>query len=142
MFFYLPSPPSPPRVIFIFSGGENINPAFASVLACVAEDNQVSITAQAHGVLASGALSGYSVGPTQRNAKNEPSTSSDEDTDDEGTDFFKAEFVDDSLLSAVTEGRWFGAATMEELPGGGLHRHVPSAEMILYVYHFDFLDNR
>ena len=63
---------------------------------------------EAHRVLAKGVLSGYDAGLPD-NA--EPS--------EDG-----AVFVNDSTAPADTGRGWRGTVTTEELPGGGLHRHV------------------
>lgn len=105
---------------FHFPSVEDTGAAFASIFARVAGESQVAITAAAHSVLSLGALSGYNLDPTSY-ASNNPSPSSSGGTGDDRTDI---EFIEDSFLSDDVGAHWFGTSTMEELPGGGLHRHV------------------
>lgn len=66
----------------------------------------MEVDAEAHRVLAGGVLSGYDVSLEEPGHKG------------------GALFVDDSSAPAVVGQGWGGTVTTEELPGGGLHRHV------------------
>eukprot|EP00752_Nemacystus_decipiens_P003141 g2908.t1 len=81
-------------------------PAYASVSARGSGNLGVEVVAEAHRVLAGGVLSGYDASLGEPGEKN------------------GAVFVDDSTEPAHVGQGWRGTVSAEEMPGGGLHRHV------------------
>lgn len=102
-----PTPTRPPVSI------GRLESTYASIFVRRSGDLALEVVAEAHRVLTGGALSGYDVGLTDNG---EPS--------EDG-----AVFVDDSTSPPADAGQgWGGTVTTEELPGGGLHRHVRKRE--------------
>lgn len=92
----------------------SLDPSYASVSARRSVHSGVEVVAEAHRVLAGGVLSGYDAG-----------LADDGDPPSEGGGVV---FVDDSTAPDILAGgSWGGTVTTEELPGGGLHRHVRTA---------------
>lgn len=104
-------------------------PAYASARAHVDESGNINVVTEAHRVLSGGSLSGYDLSSTRPRNGIERTDSEVEQRTDEGTEVAgkrvdDAVFVDDALSPRVDGRGWRGTVLMEELPGGGLHRHV------------------
>lgn len=105
--------------------GEKTQPTFASIsLRLVGEGGDIDVTAQAHRVWSTGAISGYDSSSARRPERRESEASVDGSTERLRAGVDDAQFVDDSTASSGDDGGWMGSIAMEELPGGGLHRQV------------------
>lgn len=105
-------------------------PAYASARAHVGERGNIKVATEAHRVLPGGSLSGYDLSSTRPRNNVERTDSEVDPRADEGAEAAgmrvdDAVFVDAALSPRVDgPGGWRGTVSVEELPGGGLHRHV------------------
>lgn len=102
------------------------------------DHDEIEVIAEAHRVLPGGVLFGYDLSWTRPNARLELEERLDGRADDPEAGVSDAHFVDGSAATAASDAdvnavqRWRGTVSTEELPGGGLHRHVSS---VFTTYH-------
>lgn len=111
-------------------------PAYASARAHVDESGNINVVTEAHRVLSGGSLSGYDLSSTRPHNGVDRTDSEVEQRTNEGIEVAGARVDDvvfvDAALSPGVDGRgWRGTVSMEELPGGGLHRHVRTVTAVL-----------
>lgn len=100
------------------------------MLARVEDHDEIEVIAEAHRVLPGGVLSGYDLSSTPPNSRLEPEERRDQRTRSSETGVSTARFVDSSAAVAAADTdadavqSWRGTVSTEELPGGGLHKHV------------------
>lgn len=94
------------------------------------DHDEIEVIAEAHRVLPGGVLFDYDLSWTRPNLRLEPEERLDGRTDSPETGISDARFVDGAadVAAADTDAdavqSWRGTVSTEELPGGGLHRHV------------------
>lgn len=81
-------------------------------------------------MLRGGVLSGYDLSMPPPNAGLEPGMSSGETVDGSTPRMDDVIFVDESATPSDAGRSWRGDVATEELPGGGLHRHVRRVDPI------------
>lgn len=106
-----------PPLCHTFSDSK-LDPTYASVSVRVSGRGEMEVVAEAHRILSEGVLSGYELNPAR------PSSRSDPEMDSSDTGVDDVSFVDDATVAADVGSDWKGTISTEELPGGGLHRHV------------------
>lgn len=99
-------------------------PSYASISALNLGTGSVGVLAGAHRVIPGGVLSGYDLTLAPPDTGMQPMRPKDENTNNEEPRVDRALFVDDATAPADVGQSWRGAVKTEELPGGGLHRHV------------------
>lgn len=96
------------------------------------DHDEIEVIAEAHRVLPGGALSDYDLSWTRPNSRLESEERLEGRADDPETGVSDARFVDGSADAAAADTdadavqSWRGTVSTQELPGGGLHRHVRS----------------
>ncbi|CAM9732825.1 unnamed protein product [Scytosiphon promiscuus] len=117
--------PFPPlRTLVPISDAEQGGPTYASISAQHRGDDDVEVIAEAHRVLPGGVLSGYDLNTPQPIAGLESGVSSGGIAGSGKPIADDVLFVDESAAPPDLQGSWRGDVKIEELPGGGLHRHV------------------
>lgn len=99
-------------------------PAYASISALNLGTGFVGVVAGAQRIIPRGVLKGYDLSLAPHDKRLEPDRPKDETTGNEEPRADRTLFVDDSAAPADVGQRWRGTVKTEELPGGGLHRHV------------------
>ncbi|CAM9164938.1 unnamed protein product [Pylaiella littoralis] len=99
-------------------------PAYASISALNLGTGFVGVVAGAQRIIPRGVLKGYDLSLAPHDRRLEPGRPKDETTGNEEPRADRTLFVDDSAAQADVGQRWRGTVKTEELPGGGLHRHV------------------
>ncbi|CAM9390415.1 unnamed protein product, partial [Hapterophycus canaliculatus] len=97
---------------------------YASISAHNHGIGEVEVVSAAHQVLSGGVISGYNLNMPPKDAGLEPGMSSGETADGGKPSVDDVLFVDESATPSDAGGSWRGEVEIEELPGGGLHRHV------------------
>lgn len=116
------------------TSGTSLEPSFASVFSRMTYRDRAEVIARAHGVIPGGVISDYDLSWTRPTSSLEPEERLDGRSGAPETGMSHARFVDGSasVAAAGDDGgqSWRGTVLTEELPGGGLHRHV-SISMVL-----------
>eukprot|EP00904_Undaria_pinnatifida_P013297 jgi/Undpi1/9098/HiC_scaffold_26.g11556.m1 len=112
----------------LLASGTSLEPSFASVFSRMTYRDRAEVIARAHGVIPGGVLSDYDLSWTRPTSSLEPEERLDGRSGAPETGMSHARFVDGSasVAAAGDDGgqSWRGTVLTEELPGGGLHRHM------------------